>query len=207
MLFLVKTCKTFNLSNNLHWTTIKTRVEGVKFIDKRRAVMVFNASGGKRTTLLGCNHFSIVKTCSLYKLGSGHEGGGDEVLQDEPEILGLLMKASGLSKVCIQSSSHDFSVFQVDTDVNVDVFRLDQLARRGCFGFGFGVNAEGEAGHEKPCVVMDLELHNALLITHGKVIWSISDTVPQKILASVSGVGLSEGRRLVKRSREKMGLF
>lgn len=200
MLFLVKTCKTFGLSDSLHWTTIKTRVEGVKFIDKLRAVMVFNGSAGKQTTLLGCNNFSIVKTCSLYKFGSGHDGGGDE---DEAEILRALMKASGSSKVCIHSSSYDFSVFQVDTDVSVDLFRLDQLAQRG----RIGVDAESEAAHEQPCVVMDLELHDALFITHGKVVWTISDTVPQKILASVSGVGLSEGRCLVKRSREKMGLF
>lgn len=199
-LFLVKTCKTFGLSDNLHWTTIKTRVEGVKFIDKRRAVMVFNGSSGKRTTLLGCNQFAIVKTCSLYQFGARHDGTGDE---DEAEILRALMKASGSSKIRIRSLSYDFSVFQVDTDVAVDVFRLDQLSQRGCFGF----EAQSEAVHEQACVVMDLELHNALFITHGKVVWSISDTVPQKILASVSGVGPSEGRRLVKRSREKMGLF
>lgn len=185
MATLVKTCKTFHLSDKLNWVDIKTRVEGVKFIDERRAVMVFRASKSKETTLLGCNHFAVVKTCSLYEPGG--QGGDDD---DEAAIIRALVKASRTKKTYVDSLSYDFSVFRVDTDVSIDVFRLYQLLYR------MGAN-----------VVMDRELHDAMIITDDRVIWSISDTVPQKILASVAGAGPSEARRIVNSSRRRFGLF
>jgi hypothetical protein len=182
---LVKTCKTFKLSNGLDWKNIKTRVEGVKFVDERRAVMIFHGSGSKETTLLGYDKLGIVQTCSLYE-PIGAQGNDD----DDAAILLELVAASRMIKTYITGLSYDFSVFQVDTNVAIDVFSCHSSLRR------LGA-----------CVVMDRELHDALLITDDRVVWSISDTVPQKILASVSGVGPSEARRLVNKSRRTVGLF
>lgn len=184
MATLVKTCKTFHLSNKLSWKDIRTKVEGVKFIDERRAVMVFNKSAVKMT-LLGCNNFDVIKTCSVYG-GEGDNGNGE----DEVATLRSVVKASGMKATYVNSTTYDFSVFRVRTDVSIDTFRCYQLLYR------LGA-----------IVAMDRELHDALLITDDRVVWSISDTVPQKILASVSGCGPSEARRLVNKSRRQIGLF
>lgn len=185
MATLVKTCMTFRLSERLAWKEIKTKVEGVKFVDERRAVMVFHKSASKTTTLLGANHMDVVKTCSVYDFG-----GNDDSDDDEAATLRAVIKASGRRTIYITSLAHDFSVFRIDTDKCVDVFRCYQL-----------LTALGAS------VVMDHELHDSLLISQDSVVWSISDTVPQKILASVSGVGASEARGLVNKSRRKLGLF
>lgn len=182
---LVKTCKTFHLSDSLNWRDIKTRVEGVKRIDDRRSVIVFTGSAGKETTLLGYNNSPVVKTCSLYETDDAR--GNDD---DEAAILRALIKASKTKKTYVASLAYDFSVLRVHTDAPIDVFGSYQLLYR------MGAR-----------VAMDLELHDALLITDDKVVWSISDTVPQKILASVSGVGPSEARGLVNKSRRRIGLF
>lgn len=185
MVSLVKTCKTFRLSNRLAWKDIKTKVEGVKFIDESRAVMVFHESASKTTTLLGYNHIDVVKTCSVYG-SDGDNGNGD----DEAATLRAVIKASVTRTTYITSLAHDFSVFRVDTDKCVDVFRVYQLLTR------IGVS-----------VVMEHELHDSLLFMDDRVVWSISDSVPQKILASVAGVKASEARGLVNELRRKIGLF
>ena len=63
---LVKTCKTFHLSDSLNWRDIKTRVEGVKRIDDHRSVIVFTGSTGKETTLLGYNNSPVVN-CNAWR--------------------------------------------------------------------------------------------------------------------------------------------
>lgn len=188
MVALVKTCKTFRLSNRLAWKDIKTKVEGVEFLDERRAIMVFHEPAGKTTTLLGSDHIDVVKTCSVYDGADGHSGngGGD----DEAAALRAVIKASGMGTTYITALTHDFSVFRVNTDKCLDVFRLHHLLARG------GVS-----------VVMEHELHDSLFITDDRVVWSISDTVPQKILASVAGVAAPEAVGFVNRSRGKLGLF
>ncbi|CAM9105046.1 unnamed protein product [Ectocarpus sp. 8 AP-2014] len=185
MVALVKTCKTFRLSNRLAWKDIKTKVEGVEFLDKRRAIMVFHKPRSKTLTLLGSDHIDVVKTCSVYG-DDGHDGNGD----DDAATIRTVIEASGMGTTYVTSLAHDFSVFRIDTDKSLDVFRLYSLLAR--------VGAS---------VVMDHELHDSLFITDDSVVWSISDTVPQKILASVAGVGAAEARGLVNRSRTKLGLF
>lgn len=181
MASLVKTCKTFRLSNKLPWKDVKMKVEGVQFIDDNRAVMVFQKAASK-TTLLGCNNFNVVKTCSVF--------GGDSVpVEDEAEKLRMVLKASGMKTTYVITTTHDFNVFRVDTDVVIDVFRFYQSLSR------LGVS-----------VILEHELNEALIIEDDKVVWSISDTVPQKVLASVSGLGSSEARRIVNKSRKKIGL-
>ncbi|AAK14479.1 unnamed protein product [Ectocarpus sp. 4 AP-2014] len=186
MVALVKTCKTFRLSNRLAWKDIKTKVEGVKFLDERRAIMVFHKPAGKTMTLLGSDHIDVVKTCSVYDGADGDNGNGD----DEAATLRAVIKASGMGTTYITALAHDFSVFRVNTDKCLDVFRLHLLLSR------LGAS-----------VVMEHELHESLFITDDRVVWRISDTVPQKILASVAGVAVPEAEGLVNRSRRKMGLF
>ncbi|CAN0563760.1 unnamed protein product [Ectocarpus sp. 12 AP-2014] len=186
MVALVKTCKTFRLSNRLPWKDIRTKVEGVKFLDERRAIMVFHKPASKTVTLLGSDHIDVVKTCSVYDGADGDNGNGD----DEAATLRAVIKASGMGTTCITALAHDFSVFRVNTDECLDVFRLHLLLAR--------VGAS---------VVMEHELHDALFITDDRVVWRISDTVPQKIMASVAGVSAPEAAGLVNRSRRKMGLF
>lgn len=185
MVSLVKTCKTFRISNRMAWKDVKTKVEGVKFIDENRAIMVFHKSASKTITLLGYNHIDVVKTCSVYS-SDGDSGNGD----DEAATLRAVIEASVVRKTYITSVSHDFSVFRVDTDKCVDVFRVFHLLTRT------GVS-----------VVMDLELHDSLLFMDDRVLWSISDSVPQKILASVAAASAFDARGLVNNSRRKMGLF
>ena len=186
MVALVKTCKTFRLSNRLAWKDIKTKVEGVQFLDERRAVMVFHEPAGKTMTLLGSDHIDAVKTCSVYDGATDGYDDGD----DEAAAVRAVIKASGMVSTCITALTCDFSVFRLNVDRCLDVFRLHQLlARMGA------------------SVVMEHELHDSLFITDDRVVWRISDTIPQKILASVTGVAASEAARFVNRSREKMGLF
>lgn len=185
MATLVKTSKTFRLSNKLSWKDIKTKVEGVKFIDESRAVMVFQKSASKTTTLLGCNHVDVVKICSVFD-GDGNSGNGE----DDVGILLAVVKASGTQTTYVKSTTHDFSVFRIDTNVSIDIFRCYELLYR-----------------TDVSVMMERELYDALFIMDDKVVWSVSDTVPQKILASVPGLGSSEARRLVNKSRRKIGLF
>ncbi|CAM9101705.1 unnamed protein product [Ectocarpus sp. 12 AP-2014] len=188
MAVLVKTCETFHLSNRLPWKEIKTKVEGVNLIDDHRAVMVFQKSAAKTTTLLGSNHIDVVKTCTVYGFGGDDADDADD--HDEEDSLRAVLQASEMTTTRVTSSSHDFSVFRIDTDVCLDLFRCYQvLVRMGA------------------SVVMEHELHDALLIRDDRVVWSISDTVPQKILVSVPGVGASEARALVNASRLKVGLF
>ncbi|CAN0451311.1 unnamed protein product, partial [Ectocarpus sp. 8 AP-2014] len=128
MVALVKTCKTIRLSNRLAWKDIKTKVEGVKFLDERRATMVFHKTANKTMTLLGSNHIDVVKTCSVYDGAGDDNGNGD----DEAATLRAVIKASGMEATHITALAHDFSVFRVYTDECLDVFRLHHsLARVG----------------------------------------------------------------------------
>ena len=97
MVALVKTCKTFRLSNRLAWKDIKTKVEGVEFLDERRAIMVFHKPASKTMTLLGSNHIDVVKTCSVYDGVDGDDGNGD----DEAATLRAVIKASGMGTTYI----------------------------------------------------------------------------------------------------------
>lgn len=203
MTILVKLSKTFHLSGRLDWYDIKNRVEGVKLVDDRRAVMVFrNKAPGATTTLLGANLFAGVKTCSLFEAAEGDINHGNA--GHETGIVQELIKASGMKKNRILGSSCDFSVFQVDTDVPLDVHRCHQsLCGRDARPH---INADFDQ-RRLACFLMDLEVDDALYITHDRVVWRISDTVPQRILVSVEGKGPSEARVLVDKSRKMMGLF
>ena len=54
---------------------------------------------------------------------------------------------------------------------------------------------------------MEPDLDDSLYITHGRVVWNIADTAPQKILVSVEGNSPRQAMELVKRSRERIRLF
>lgn len=185
MATLLKTCKTFHLSNTLPWKDIKTRVEGVKFLDDRRAVMVFHGMATKQTTFMGFKDLALVRTCSFYDKSDA--GGKDE---DEEVMLRAIVKASKTTRISITSLAYEYSVFRVSVDGHIVVHKLYDLL------VSLGANAH-----------MESQLYNALLITDDKVVWSISDSFPQKVLAQVTGVGPSEARRLVNRSRVTMKLF
>lgn len=207
MTVLIKLGKTFHLSGRLNWRDIKNRVEGVTFIDDRRAVMVFrNKAKGTSlatTTLLGSNYFPGVKTCSLYEPSFGDIGKGDD--KNDTEIVRALIRASGMKKNRIIASSCDFSVFRVDIDVSLDMHRCYQsLRQRASFT---SVDGDSLDQRRPACVLMDLDLDDALYITHDRIVWRISDTVSQTILVSVEGKGPSEARVLVNKSRRMMWLF
>lgn len=207
MTSLVKSSKTFHLSGGLNWRDIKNKVEGVTFIDDRRVAMVFRNKAKETslatTTLLGSNDFPGVKTCSLYEPSFGESGNGDD--GHDTEIVRDLIRASGMKKNRIIASSCDFSVFRIDIDVSLDVHRCYQSLRQRASS----ISVDGDAVDQRrpACVVMDLELDDALYITHDRVVWRISDTVPQTILVSVEGKGPSEARVLVNKSRKMIRLF
>lgn len=205
MAFLVKLSTTFHLSGRLNWKDIKNRVEGVKFVDDRRAVMFFrNEAMGTNpvaTTLLGSNHFPGVKTCSVYEPTSGENDQAHSVHQTA--IVQKLIKASGMKNNVIIASSCDFSVFRVDIGVYLDVHRVDQCLRQRAMG----VDLDSVEQRRPARVEMDLEVDDALYITHDKIVWRISDTVPQRILVSVEGTRPSDARELVNKSRKMIGLF
>lgn len=207
MTVLVKLGKTFHLSGRLNWKDIKNRVEGVTFIDDRRAVMVFRNEAKETslvtTTLLGSNYFPGVKTCSLYEPSFGDSGKGDD--GHDTEIVRSLLRASGMKKNRIIASSCDMSVFRVDIDVSLDVHRCYQSLRQRASSTS--VDRDSVDQRRPACVLMDLELDDALYITHDRVVWRISDTVSQTILVSVEGKGPSEARVLVNKSRKMIGLF
>lgn len=210
MTVLVKWGKTFHLSGRLNWRDIKNRVEGVTFIDDRRAVMVFRNKAKETslatTTLLGSNYFPGVKTCSLYEPGFDDSGDGDDGDDGhDTEIVRDLIRASGMKRNRIIASSCDFSVFRVDIDVSLDVHRCYQSLRQRASSTSVGGDSVDQ--RRPACVLMDLELDDALYITHDRVVWRISDTVSQTILVSVEGKGPSEARVLVNESRRMMGLF
>lgn len=205
MTVLVKLSTTFHLSGRPNWKDIKNRVEGVKFVDDRRAVMFFRneaiGTGAVATTLLGSNHFPVVKTCSLYEPSFGesdqaHSGHQKEIVQK-------LIKASGMKRTVIIASSCDFSVFRVDIELCLDVHSCYQSLRQRAML----VDSDSVEHRRLACVLMDLELDDALYITHDKIVWRISDTVPQRILVSVEGKGPSAARELVNKSRKMIGLF
>ena len=185
MATLLKTCKTFHLSHSLPWKDIKTRVEGVKFIDDRRAVMVFHGMATQQTTFMGYKGLALVRTCSFYDK-SGAEG-KDE---DEQAMLRAIVKASKTTRISITTLQYEYSVFRVFVDGHIVVHKLHALL------VSLGANA-----------VLESQLYNALVITDGKVVWSISDSFPQKVLARVTGLKPSEARRLVNKSRATMALF
>lgn len=128
MVALVKACKTFRLSNRLAWKDIKPKVEGVEFLDERRAIMVFHKPASNTMTLLGSDHIDVVKTCSVYDGADGHSGNG--VGDDEAAALRAVIKASGMGMTYITALAHDFSVFRVNTDRCLDVFCLHHLQAR-----------------------------------------------------------------------------
>ena len=202
MAVLVKACRTFVMSDGLAWKDIKHKVEGVKFIDDRRAIMAFGeaARSQKETTLLGLNYSPIVKTCSLFDRSVAHAT--DE---DEKTLVQKLLRASGRERIYVKSSSYDFCVFQVHLDVELDVFRCHERLER----LASGVVDEHESVPQRRqvFVVFDREIHDSLVITDNRVVWSISDTVPQKILASVVGMCPSQALSLVSKSRLNIGLF
>jgi len=181
----MKTCKTFHLSHSLPWKEIKTRVEGVKFIDDRRAAMVFQGMVTKQTIFMGYKGLALVRTCSFYDKSDAE--GKDE---DEEVMLRAIVKASKTTRISITSLAYEYSVFQVFVDGHILVYKLHALL------ISLGANA-----------VIENQLYNALLITDNKVVWSISDSFPQKVLARVTGAGPSEARRLVNKSRATMALF
>lgn len=218
MTALVKTCKTLYFHDRLSWRDIGHRVEGVKFIDGRRIVMVFRAPAkndgitetpASTTTLLGFNHLPVIKTCALYETTTtenagtiGHGGDGHE-----EAIIRNLMKASGkVRKTSVKSVSHDFSVFRILDAGAVDVFLLHELLCKR-MAAAAAMDAEAVENRRWACVLFDPEIHDALVITDDRVVWSISDTVPQKILVSVERAGPAEARRLVNKSRRMLKLF
>ncbi len=215
MTALVKTCKTLHFHDRLGWRDIGHRVEGVKFIDGRRIVMVFRAPArndgstetpASTTTLLGFNHLPVIKTCAVYEItNAGTIGlGGDG---NEEAIIRNLMKASGkVRNTSAKSVSYDFSVFRILDAGAVDVFLLHELL---CKRIAAAAAMDVEAVENKrwACVLFDAEIHDALVITDDRVVWSISDTTPQKILVSVEKAGPAEARRLVNKSRTVLKLF
>lgn len=182
---LVKVCKTFQLTNPPDWRDIKNRVEGVGYIDDRRTLMVFSEHGSK-TLLMGSNLAPVIKTCWVCADGdfgeANHVDTGDRSVQ-------ALLGASGAS-IGVASQTCDYSVFRVPGS-HMDVFGLRQLLLRR------GYRA-----------ILDLEVHDALLlITEDKIVWSISDSEPQKILACVTGAAGEEAERLLQKNRQEIGLF
>lgn len=220
MTALVKTCKTLHFHDRLSWRDIGHRVEGVKFIDDRRIVMVFCAPAknaddiqtpASTTTLLGFNHLPVIKTCALYETPSALNActidhGGDGHGHEEAVIRNL-MKASGkVRKTSAKSVSYDFSVFRVLDAGVLDVFLLHEILC-GRMAAAAAMDAEAVKNRRWACVLFDPEIHDALVITDDRVVWSISDTVPQKILVSVERAGPAEARRLVNKSRRMLKLF
>lgn len=218
MTALVKTCKTLHFHDRLSWRDIGHRVEGVKFIDDRRIVMVFRAPAknadntetpASTTTLLGCNHLPVIKTCALYDTPNDLNAGAIDHGGDghEEAIIRNLMKASGqVQKTSAKSVSYDFSVFRILDAGAVDVFLLHELLC-GRMAAAAAMDTEAVQNRRWACVLFDPEIQDALVITDDTVVWSISDTVPQKILVSVERAGPAEARRLVNRSRRMLKLF
>lgn len=218
--FLVKACRTFHLTNDVNWKNIKNRVEGVTFVDDRRAAMVFRGPAKKAETatlqtatttiLLGVNHHPGVRACSFYEPSrDGENGGHDYNHGDHQEaIVRSLVEAQapGLKKNRITASSYELVVFRFYASNVVNVHRCYQILQRRDLAV---VRDEEEpvSGREVASFVMDLELDDALYITHDRVVWSIADTVPQKILVSVEGRNPSEARELINKSRSMIGLF
>lgn len=186
---LVKTCKTFHLNRKINWVDIGNKVEGVHKIDAQRTVMVFRRPGkqsSSETVLLGSHNSTVITTCCTY--GEGNDGGDDG--SDVQSVRALLQASGGM--VAISSSSCNYSLFRVQSLLTVDVFKTEYtLARRGF------------------TALLERELHNSLLFPgddDGEITWSISDTVPQKILVVVAGCAVSSAQILVEKSRREIGL-
>lgn len=196
MAALVKTCKTIRVLRVVDWTDVKTKVQGVRFMYGDTAIMVFRGSRGQsgstpkpyETTILGSKLSSTIETCCLYECAPCPDGYGRDT-GDEIAIIGDILKASGNSASYVVESSVDYSVFQMNIDARVDVWTSEQsLARRG-----FAVSLE-------------FEISPAMFVTDGNVHWSISESVPQKILACVPGASVCEAKVLVDRSWTEMRL-
>lgn len=187
---LVKVCKTFHLNSSPDWKRIKNRVEGVRYIDDRRTLMVFPEPGSK-TLLMGSNDAPVIKTCWVET--DGGPGGADHADTGAKSVQALL-GASGAS-IRVASQTCDYSVFRVSGPgpaSHVDVFGLRQLLLR--------------RGYR---VILDVEVHDALLLMteDNNIVWSISDSAPQKILACVNGADGAEAKSLVQENRREIGLF
>ncbi|CAM9090833.1 unnamed protein product [Ectocarpus sp. 12 AP-2014] len=188
MVFLVKTCKTFHLTKKINWVDISTRVEGVRNIDERRTIMVFRRAGThpSETVILGSKHSPVVTTCCTYH--GGNVGGDDG--SDVTSVRALLEQSAFI--VGIRSSSCSYNVFRLESLEFVDIFKTEYLLSRRGFP-----------------TVLEHEVASGLVFTDGadsEITWSISDSVPQKILVSVTGNVPSKAHDMVEESRSKVGL-
>lgn len=194
-LALVKMCKTFHLPERISWKDVRSRVQGVKFVDESRAVMVFE-DVGEKTTVMGSIDSPVVRTCTTFFAEKQQQQvqmkqQEQKICRDTSIIRTLMVAVASKGGADVQWAKHpvteacDYCVFQITTEKALDVFRLQQALSR-------------KIGDKEWFVTMDLELDDALYAVCDQVTWRVSDTVPQRLLASVQGLAPCEARGLVE---------
>lgn len=145
MVTLVKTCKTFELSQRIDWSHMRKTVEGVHVDRDGSFRMVFEEDSAE-VFMLAKNHS---ETIHISTIGPSEER--------DVHFLNLVLKECSDSSNTVSKKKHNYSVFRVELP-HVDIYALESRLLE------MGVDA-----------VLEPSVNVSLVFTHMGVDWEISD--------------------------------